>query len=93
MSIDFDRAIDIAKENAEKLLKKAKDFELEAAIIENNNYEITLSFVNTDIENKLARATQDNGIGFIMAALAKRREEKIFIVNKNGEFKGFKNPK
>lgn len=92
MSIEFDKAIEIAKENAKKLLPNARNFELEAAIIENRTYEVTLSFINTDTENKLAREA-DTGIGFVMAALAKRREEKVFIVDFTGKFKGFRNPK
>lgn len=92
MSIEFDKAIEIARENAKKLLPHARNFELEAAILENRTYEVTLSFVNTDTEDKLAREA-NTGIGFVMAALAKRREEKVFLVDLNGVFKGFRNPK
>ena len=92
MFISFEEAIEIAKTYAQNLLPNARNFELEGVILENDNYEVNLSFINTDVEQKLARES-DNGIGFVMAALARRREEKVFIVNKSGKFKGFKNPK
>lgn len=92
LSIEFNEAIEIAKENAKILLPNARSFELEGAILENRAYEITLSFINTDLENQLAR-NADTGIGFVMAALAKRREEKVFIVDLDGVFKGFRNPR
>ncbi len=93
MGIGFNEAIEIAKENAKDLLPNARSFELEGVIKENNNFEVTLSFINTDIENKLARES-DTGIGFVLAALAKRREEKVFIIDPyDGNFKGFRNPK
>ncbi|PJG66777.1 hypothetical protein [Acinetobacter seifertii] len=93
MSVGFTQAIDIAKENAKELLPKASSFDLEGIVLNNDNdYEVTLSYI-IDYSDKLKEKNQDGGIGIIMAALARKREEKIFIVTQSGIFKGFRNIK
>lgn len=92
MSVDFNQAIEIAKENAKILLPKASSFDLEGIILNNNEYEVTLSYI-IDYSDKIKEGGQDSGVGFIMAALARKREEKVFIVSINGKFKGFRNSK
>lgn len=100
MSVGFQEAIEISKSNAKILLPKATNFELEGVILnDKNDFEVTLSYIidRSEQDNKKSISFETNdtqsGIGFIMAALARKKEEKIFIVNGVGQFKGFKNVK
>lgn len=77
MSVDFNQAIEIAKENARILLPKASSFDLEGIILNNNEYEVTLSYM-IDYSDKIKDGSQDSGVGFIMATLA-RKEKKKFL--------------
>lgn len=91
MSIDFGEASDLAIKNAKKLLPRAKDFTLEGIMIEKGNYEVSLSYF-IDGEDPLNKQTSDRqSLGALLKIMGRRREEKIFIISKSGEFKGFKN--
>lgn len=94
--IDFEQAIKIAQDNAEKLVKGAKDFVLEEALISSNNklYEIAISYELGPIGGlelpKKPRATTTN-LATLASLLGKRREYKVFLVDsENGRFRGFK---
>lgn len=89
--MDFETAADIAIENAKKLLPRAKDFNLEGILIENSNFEVTLSYF-IDNEDQLKQNTEEQpSLGALLKIMGRRREEKVFIVNRLGEFKGFRN--
>lgn len=95
--IDFDQAVKIAEENATKLVKNARNFVLEGALISEDNqlFEVTLSY---DIERPESPLLDEPVLGANLAALAKlmgkRREYKVFMVDaSNGQFRGFKNSK
>ncbi|PPB87733.1 hypothetical protein [Acinetobacter soli] len=93
MAIDFQKAIEISMTNAKSLLPKANNFELEGIILnDHSNFEVTLSYI-VDHSESYNNKMSEGSIGFIMAALARKREEKVFIVDKSGNFKGFKNVK
>ncbi|WP_336014892.1 hypothetical protein [Acinetobacter pittii] len=93
MEVDFNKAIEIAKENAKELLPEASNFNLEGIIInKDDDYEVTLSYI-VDYSEKLKDRANEGSVGLIMAALARKKEEKIFIVHKYGKFLGFRNIK
>lgn len=93
MSIDFEKAAELAIEQARKLLPKAKDFNLEGIMLENSNYEVSLSYF-IEGEDPLNKRTQEQpSIGALIKIMGRRREEKVFIFTKFGEFKGFRNVK
>lgn len=97
--IEFDEAIRIAQENAEKLVKGAKNLVLEGVLISADDklYEITISY-DLDGPDSLKIQNESNGEMQNIIALAsimrKRREYKVFLVDKrDGQFRGFKNYK
>ena len=89
---NFSEAIKIAETNAKALLPNASNFELEAAVVsnDNKNYEITLSY---DIEGKNPLNLDQNASGLMQLAMLMRhrREYKVFFVKcSDGQFMGFK---
>ncbi|PTV50964.1 hypothetical protein, partial [Acinetobacter seifertii] len=66
MSIDFEKAAELAIEQARKLLPKAKDFTLEGIMLEGSNYEVTLSYF-IEGEDPLNKKAQDqSSIGALL---------------------------
>lgn len=93
--IEFDMAIDVAKENVKKLVPHAKDITVEGAIISDDGklYEVTLSYELED-HRLPENSSKDNNLWTLARIMSKRREQKIFLVNSvNGLFRGFKNLK
>ncbi len=94
--IDFKKAIDIANKNAQSLIGKLENVELESAILSDNNklYEISLSYerkggdpLSINKDNSLP-----SGLAQLASVMSHRRQYKTFLVDrKNGDFKGFKN--
>ncbi|MBI6852288.1 hypothetical protein YA0002_05875 [Pseudomonas cichorii] len=90
--IDFDQAVSIAYANIEKLVPGAKNIVLEGAIISDDGkqYEVTYSY-DLDRPNLTNPALKsDTGLYALANLLGKRKEYKIFLVDINGKFRGFK---
>ncbi|GAB7537602.1 hypothetical protein AB4851_07280 [Burkholderia sp. 22PA0099] len=98
--ISFEKAIQIATDNAKLLVKNARNIELEGVVLSSDNklYEVSLSY---DMQGKDPLSI-DDGIGGagesnirrLARIMSYRREYKIFLVEvKTGIFKGFKNQK
>lgn len=99
--IDFNKAINVAEDNAKALLKNATNFQLEGVVTssDNKNVEVTLSY---DLEGKDPLSLEGNvnkagdsisslGLAHLSSIMRRRKEYKIFIVSrKDAEFKGFK---
>ncbi len=93
MHIDFETAARLAIENASKLLPNAKDFSLDGIILDNKeNYEVSLSYILQQ-HDSLSNQTDNASLGALLKIMGSRREEKIFIISKDGQFKGFRNIK
>ena len=94
--MNFKKAISVAEKNARDLVPNATSFNLEEAIISGEDYEITLSYyLSGKSPLELTEAGDENNNIFKLATLVgKRREYKVFIVDKsNFSFKGFKSYK
>lgn len=97
--IEFDEAIKVAFENVTKLVKNAKNPELEGVLISENNklYEVAISYEVETIKqpDDLLFGSRSQPQLFTLAKiLGKRRETKVFLVDINsGSFRGFKNYK
>ncbi len=90
--IDFKNAIDIANKNAQSLIGKLNNVELESAILSDNNhlYEISLSYERQN--NATDNQNLPNGLAQLASVMSHRRQYKTFLVDSdNGDFKGFKN--
>lgn len=74
-----------------KLLPKAQDFSLEGILLENENYEVSLSYVIEADQPSQQHHKESAGLGALLKVIARRREEKIFIISQSGDFKGFRN--
>ncbi|HDS1724726.1 MULTISPECIES: hypothetical protein [Pseudomonas] len=93
--IDFDRAIQVAWANVEKLVPNAKNITLEGVLISSDNklYEVTFSY---DIERLPglsigAASAVTSNIEMLTRLVGKRREYKVFLVDsESGQFRGFK---
>lgn len=93
--IDFDNAIQVARENVEKLVSNAKNITLEGVLISSDNklFEVTFSY---DIErlpglSMGAASTVSSNIEMLTRLVGKRREYKVFLVDaQSGQFRGFK---
>lgn len=93
MSIDFEKAAEVARQHAKKLLPKAKDFSLEGIMLEGSKYEVTLSYLIEGEDPFNKRSDEQPAIGALLKIMGRRREEKVFIIDSRGEFKGFRNVK
>ncbi len=90
--IDFKNAIDIANKNAQSLIGKLDNVELESAILSDNNklYEISLSYERQG--NDISKQNIQTGLAQLASIMSHRRQYKTFLVDSdNGDFKGFKN--
>lgn len=91
--IEFEKAIEVATNNAKSLVKGASDFELEGVLLSNDEklYEVTLSYNLSgksplDLENN-----SSSGLIQLAMLMGHRREYKVFLVDSSsGKFKGFK---
>lgn len=93
MGVDFSKAISIAREEMKTLIPKAKDISVEGVIIEGSHYEVTLSYLEKETTSKINTALASEKLGGVLAALAEKKKMKVFLVSKEGEFKGFRNIK
>lgn len=98
--IDFKTAIHTATENAQQLLGNATNFQLEEAVVSDDNkrYEITLSYDLTgrDPLSVASSKSRDANSGLMQLArlMSYRKEFKTFYIDKtNGDFKGFRTKK
>ena len=96
--IDFSEAIATATTNAQQLLKNASNFQLEEAVLseDNKRYEVTISY-DLNGRDPLSIANPKAQVpGGSLMQLAKlmsyRKEYKVFYVDREtGGFKGFRN--
>ncbi|MOA13028.1 hypothetical protein D3C78_1330570 [compost metagenome] len=89
--ITFDEAVNIALNNAQKMLPKAKGFALEEALLSDDgkNYELTFSYIVED--HSIPDPTQRMEITHLLRQLREKKEYRTFIVGReNGMFKGFR---
>ena len=92
--IDFEKAIKIANENLSKLVPDARNIALEAVEISDDNgvYEVGLSYdQHGDDLLDISGDSRKSDLGRIFGMMAYRRKYKIFLVGKDGKFKGFRN--
>ncbi|MDH1507913.1 hypothetical protein [Aeromonas caviae] len=93
--IDFHEAIKIAMNNVTTLIPKATDINLEGAMISADDrlYEINLSYEIPDNSfESISDEINNNPLYAMTRLMRKRREQKVFLVNKlDGKFRGFKN--
>lgn len=90
--ISFNKAIAIAQENVNQLVPGAQNIVLEEIIISDDEkmYEVTLSY---DLERPLtnpAPGTKPGALSGLAYILGKRKEYKVFLIDRNGQFRGFK---
>jgi len=92
--IDFEQAIKIAQDNVEKLVKGARNFVLEGALISSDNklYEIAISYDLGSVGGlELPKKKDSTNLATLASLLGKRREYKVFLVDsQTGQFRGFK---
>lgn len=97
ISVFYDKAIKIAKENARHLLGDIDDLTLEGVTTNRTYYKVSLSYYRDSNNNSFDRKetknrTHNRNFENIISLLGRRRETKIFLVNKKTlEFSGFEN--
>ncbi|MBD8570707.1 hypothetical protein IFT86_16925 [Pseudomonas syringae] len=92
--LNFDKAVTVARNNVEKLVKNAKNITLEEAMISADGrlYEVTFSY-DIDKTNNSLSVGSDN-ISKLASLMGRRRDYKIFLVDAdNYSFRGFRNYK
>ncbi|MBK0057033.1 hypothetical protein IAE40_00185 [Pseudomonas sp. S44] len=90
-ALDFDRAVQVARGNVEKLVPKAKNVTLEEAMTSSDGklYEVTFSY-DIDREDNFYGIAPDN-ISKLASLMGRRREYKVFLVDAfTYEFRGFR---
>lgn len=90
--ISFEEAAEIAVKNARKLVRNAKNIQLEGVVISKNkkNYDVALSY-EAPTDNLTIKNNEPATLDTLRYILRKQRYKKIFMVdNKSGEFLGFK---
>lgn len=94
-TINFQKAVQIAKESIPTLLGKVKNVDVESVLIKKNFYEVTLSYDKSyDDTGILDKKALNGNIGALVTLMGRRRGEKIFLIDKyTGEFCGFSNKK
>lgn len=93
--IDFEKAIQVVKENIEKFLPKVTELQLESIINSPDNklFEITYSYFDKKNKDDVD-ATESNipNVAAMARIMRMRRHYKVFFVDAvSGEFRGFKN--
>lgn len=90
-TLDFDKAVKVARSNVETLVPRAKNVTLEEAMTSSDGklYEVTFSY-DIDREDNLLGVGVDN-ISKLASLMGRRREYKVFLVDaSNYEFRGFR---
>ncbi|MCT7519032.1 hypothetical protein [Aliarcobacter cryaerophilus] len=92
--IDFQKAIDVAKEELKKIQIDATNINIEQAIISDNEkfYEITLSYEISLKDNLTSNEEKlPTNLQSLSMLLRKKRIYKTFLINtSNYKFRGFK---
>lgn len=91
--IDFNAAIYTAYENINQLVKQAENITLEEAILnkDKTQYEITLSYdLNNAYADALNPIPKTDSLYRLATVLGKRKQYKVFLIDVDGTFRGFK---
>lgn len=98
--IEFEEAVEVAKENAQNLIKSASNFVLEGVLISDDGklYEVALSYELTGVDPLSGDSTKTTpeigGLMQLARVMSRRREYKTFLVDiRTGKFRGFSNSK
>ena len=93
-SIDFQKAIDVAKEELKKIQVDATNINIEQAITSENDklYEITLSYeIMLKDKFSLNEEKLPSNLQSLSKILRQKRVYKTFLINaSDGKFRGFK---
>lgn len=95
--VDFNQAINTAKDNAKALIPGAQNYVLEGVELSSDGkvYEVSLSYDfqggDTSSGGEVNKGETNNGLSQLIKVLSYRREYKIFLVDSDtGQFKGFR---
>ena len=92
-SIDFQKAINIAKDELKKIQRDADNVNIEQAIISNDEklYEITLSYEIISKDNLSSNEKLPTNLQSLSMLLGRRKIYKTFLINTSDyKFRGFK---
>jgi hypothetical protein len=94
--IEFNKAIQIAKENVQSLISTARNIELEGVLIstDNKTIEVSLSYELDGVDpfGSVIDTDKRGELFHLAKMLRHRREYKVFLIDANtGQFRGFKN--